>query len=277
MASRSFPSLIGVIHLPPLGGSPAAEGLSPAEALQRAGQVAVREAVLLQKAGFEGLIVENLGDVPFFSSSVPPETVAQMAIIAAAVREVSRVPLGINILRNASSEALAVAASCGADFIRVNVLSGVAATDQGWVEGKAAVLLRERARLNAAIQILADVHVKHAKTFSSDDPVAAAEDTVARAGADGLIVSGSGTGKPTDPARVEAVARVARSHGVPIFVGSGATVSNLDVFRQAGAGVIVSSSLRRAGRAGAPLDSARVKAFVQAWRKAKPSVSRRRR
>lgn len=268
---RPFPSLIGVIHLPPLGGSPGAEGLSTAEAMQRAGLVAVREATQLQRAGFEAILIENFGDAPFFKASVPAETVASMAIIAAAVREAARIPLGINVLRNAASEALAIAAASGAEFIRVNVLAGVAATDQGWVEGNAALLLRDRARLGVDVRILADVHVKHARTLSSDDPVHSAEDTLARAGADGLIVSGAGTGKPTDPARLEAVAQIARGHGAPVFVGSGATPHALEGIRRVGAGAIVSSTLRKGGRAGAPLDAARIRAFMQAWRKAKPS------
>ena len=54
--------------------------------------------------------------------------------ISAAIREVSKLPLGINVLRNDAFSALAIAAVTGADFIRVNVLSGVTATDQGLIE-----------------------------------------------------------------------------------------------------------------------------------------------
>src|SRR4029079_5487495 len=127
-----LPSLIGVIHLPALAGAPGSS--DPADALQRAGLQAVKEAQILVKAGFDGLILENFGDVPFYKTQVPPETIASMSVIAAAVREAARkVSLGINVLRNDARAAMAIAAVTGCDFIRVNVLSGVSATDQGWI------------------------------------------------------------------------------------------------------------------------------------------------
>src|SRR4051812_3812960 len=105
----SLPRLIGVIHLPPLAGAPRAGAMSPSEALQQAGLLAVKEAKALAELGFEALIIENFGDVPFYRDRVPPETVASMAIIAAAVRECVNIPVGINILRNDAASAIAVA------------------------------------------------------------------------------------------------------------------------------------------------------------------------
>ena len=92
---KKLPALIAVIHLPPLAGTPSLFG-APADAaasLQAAGLRAVQEAQELVKAGFEGLIIENFGDAPFYKTQVPPETIASLAIIAAAVREAVRVRL----------------------------------------------------------------------------------------------------------------------------------------------------------------------------------------
>ncbi|OFZ21241.1 MAG: hypothetical protein A2X94_07215 [Bdellovibrionales bacterium GWB1_55_8] len=66
---RSFskiPRLIGVIQLPPLPGAPGASE-SATFALQHAGAWAVKEATQLEKAGFEGVMLENFGDVPLLS------------------------------------------------------------------------------------------------------------------------------------------------------------------------------------------------------------------
>ncbi|HNH39334.1 MAG TPA: BtpA/SgcQ family protein, partial [Microthrixaceae bacterium] len=49
-------------------------------------------------------------------------------------------PVGINVLRNDARAALAIAAVTGASFIRVNVLSGVAATDYEFCELPPAIL-----------------------------------------------------------------------------------------------------------------------------------------
>ena len=263
----SIPLLWGVIHLPPLPGAPrVAAGSTPTEALARAGLRAVQEAKMLEAAGFEGIILENFGDIPFYKDSVPPETVAALAILAAAIREVVSVPLAINVLRNDARSALAIAAVTGCEFIRVNVLSGAAATDQGLIEGAASELLRERARLGAEVRILADAHVKHAKSLSSDSIELQIEELALRAGADAVIVTGATTGREVDPLHLEAAGRAARHAGVPLLIGSGATTENLARLREHATGVIVGSALRKGGQAGAELEAARCRALVLAFK-----------
>src|SRR5205085_570792 len=97
------------------------------------------------------LIVENYGDAPFFPTNVPAETVAALTL---ACREVVALaegrPVGVNVLRNDARAALGIAVAAGARFIRVNVHTGVAATDQGLIEGDAAATLRARELLGAA-------------------------------------------------------------------------------------------------------------------------------
>jgi membrane complex biogenesis BtpA family protein len=264
-----LPRLIGVVHLPPLPGAPHSHGMHPAEALQTAGALAVQEAQALAKAGFDGLILENFGDLPFFSKQVPPETVASMAIIAAAVREVAGVQIGINILRNDSLAALAVAAVTGCDFIRVNVLSGVVATDQGMIEGNAATLIRERERMHSSVAILADVHVKHGVTLSSFDLGHAIEEAYTRSLADGVILTGRTTGRMIELPLLQRAGRFAKNNGIPIYLGSGATTEALPEIQPWVDGVIVGSDLRRKGRAGAPLDPKRSREFATLFNKLK--------
>lgn len=269
---QKLPSLIGVIHLPPLGGSPGAEGLHPADALRIAGVRAVEEAVLLAKAGFQALILENFGDAPFYKTQVPPETIATLAVIAAAVRESVKLPIGINVLRNDPRAALAIAAVTGCDFIRVNVLAGVTATDQGLIEGNAAELIRERNRLGADIAILADAHVKHGHSLSSDDLAVEIEDLGLRAGADGVIITGTTTGRFVDEQTLSTAISIKKSRGISIWIGSGSNSENIGEIRKLGFGVIVGSDLRKGGVAGAPLDLKRIRAFIAA---AKKSVNRK--
>jgi membrane complex biogenesis BtpA family protein len=261
-----LPSLIGVLHLPALAGAPGAGRLHPAEALRIAGMRAVEEAKALAKAGFGGLILENFGDAPFYRTSVPPETIASLAVIAAAVRESVSIPLGVNVLRNDAKAALAIAAVTGCDFIRVNVLAGVSATDQGLIEGSAAELLRERDRLGAQIAIFADARVKHARSLSSDDLAVEIEDLALRSGADGVIITGKTTGRAVDRETLDAALLAKRLHRIPIWIGSGATSENIGELRREGFGVIVGSDLRTSGRAGAPLDGNRIRKFIFAAR-----------
>jgi membrane complex biogenesis BtpA family protein len=239
--------------------------MDPASALSRAGLWAVKEAKALQSAGFDGIIIENFGDAPFYKGNVPPETVAAFSVIGAAVRETVRLPIGINVLRNDARAALSIAAVTGSDFIRINVLSGVTATDQGLIEGDAAGLIRERLRLNAThIAILADVHVKHGRSLSSESLALAIEETAGRGGADGVIVTGTTTGRAPIRGDLELAFAAARHGGVPLYVGSGLDPGNLADLPDRSIGLIVGSALRRGARAGAPLDSKRMREFIRA-------------
>ncbi len=269
-----LPGLIGVIHLPALAGSPGSQGLSPSAAMAQAGAWAVKEARTLAQAGFEGLILENFGDSPFFAEKVGPETVACLSVIAAAVRESVRIPLGINVLRNDALSALAIASVTGCDFIRVNVLSGVAASDQGILQGQAAQLLRERDRLGSEVRIFADAHVKHAQSLSSHSIELALEENALRAGADGVILTGDTTGRPVDLEQLQKASRAARHHGVPLWIGSGATAESLPELLGWADGIIVGSALRKGGRAAQPLDLKRVRELVRAWRNTRKSSAR---
>ena len=265
----ALPKIIGVIHLPALPGAPGSKG-APAKSLAQATALAVKEAKLLADQGFDGIILENFGDIPFYKSTVPPETVAAMSVIATAVRNAApKVKLGINVLRNDAFAALAIAAVTGADFIRVNVLSGVAATDQGLIEGNAAMVLRERLRLNAEhVLILADVHVKHAKTLSSSSIELAIEEVSGRGGADGVIISGTTTGRSPDQSVIEEASKAAKQMKVPLYIGSGASIESLPDLVKASVRIIVGSALRSGGKAGAPVELPRVKKFFAAWKKA---------
>ena len=256
--------LIGMVHLPALPGSP--QGSLSMDGIE---ERAVGEARLLHGAGFDGCILENFGDVPFHKETAEPVTVAAMARLVALVnRALPGWRVGVNVLRNDARAALSIAAACGACFVRVNVHVGATATDQGITEGRAAETLRLRAALGAAVEIWADVHVKHGHSLSHPDIAAEAEDAVQRGLADALVVSGAGTGKPTD---LDALRRVAALRlGVPVLVGSGATAETVGALLEVADGVIVGTALKKAAAAAsgalAPLDPARLHAFVAAAR-----------
>ena len=112
----SLPPLIAVVHLPPLPGSPGFRGESLEGLIERARS----NCEALCGAGFGGIIVENFGDAPFFKESVPSITLTSMTRLVAALSDYPAL-MGVNVLRNDALGALAVAASTGAAFVRVNV------------------------------------------------------------------------------------------------------------------------------------------------------------
>ena len=261
--------LVGVVHLPPLPGSPRAA--LTADAIARS---AVADARALGEAGFDLVMLENFGDAPFFSGRVPPITVSAMTLSAAAVRDACpKMAIGINVLRNDADAALAIAAVVGASCIRVNVHIGARVTDQGLIEGRAAETLRRRRELGAdrgdagrpRVAIWADVDVKHSAALAARPLDQEAQDLALRAMADAVLVTGSGTGKAVDIAKLDAVKRAVGAD-VPVLVASGATLATLDALASRCDGVIVGSALREGGAAGRPVDAKRAAEFAREFR-----------
>lgn len=249
--------LIGVVHLLPLPGSPRAVPM--ADVVERA----LNDVRTMVAGGLNAILVENFGDAPFFPGRVPVHVAAAMAAVAVRVRDEPGVhELGLNVLRNDAVAAMGVAAAIGADFVRVNVLSGAAWTDQGLVQGEAHEVLRTRAALRSNAQIAADVLVKHAVPAGSADAAEVARDLVERGGADVLVVTGSRTGQAADRARLRLV-RGAAPH-VPLWVGSGVVPDQVAALRDEVDAALVGTWLHRDGRLDAPVDVARVRALVSA-------------
>ena len=260
--------LVGVIHLTPLPGSPGYGG-DMTSIVHRA----LEDATALEAGGLDGAIVENFGDVPFFPERVPPETVAAMATVASEIRRAVRFPLGINVLRNDAHAALAVAASCGARFIRVNVHTGASVTDQGIVSGRAYVTLRLRDSLwsrsvTPPPLVFADLDVKHATSLAATDLARSAEDTFFRGLADVLLVTGSGTGKEISFVDLQQVRRALPE--APVLVASGVTDGTVARIMREAQGAIVGTWLKRDGKVHEPVDRDRVRALVAASRSGLP-------
>ena len=249
--------VIGMLHLAALPGAPLYGG-----SLAAVREAALRDAQLLAEGGVNGLMIENFGDVPFFPGRVPAHVVAHMTTIAAEVRRVvPDVPLGINVLRNDGLSALAVAHAVGADYVRVNVLCGARVADQGVLQGIAHDLLRLRAELGAgAVKIFADVDVKHSAPLAERPLGDEVDDTLHRGLADALIVSGAGTGKPTDPEKVRAVKAAAR--GAVIFLGSGVTPQTLPALLPHANGFIVGTYFKHDGVPSNSIDPHRVRELM---------------
>jgi membrane complex biogenesis BtpA family protein len=251
--------VIGMLHLAPLPGSPRFGG-----SVAAVRDAALRDAKLLAEGGVDGLMMENFGDTPFYPGRVPAEVVAHMTAIAAEVRRATPdTPLGINVLRNDGLSALAVAHAVGAQYIRVNVLCGARVADQGLIQGIAHDLLRLRAQLGATdIKILADVDVKHSSPLAPRPIADEVDDTLHRGMADGLIVSGAGTGKPTDPEKVKQV-RAAAKGAAAVFLGSGVTPQSLPALLPHADGFIVGTYFKVDGVASNQVDPQRVREMME--------------
>lgn len=262
---RTEHPVIGVVHLLPLPTSPRWGGNLRA-VVERAEQ----EALALASGGVDGILVENFFDAPFTNGRVDPAVVSAMTVVVKKLMGLVSLPIGINVLRNDAHGAMAIAAATGAEFIRVNVLTGVMATDQGLIEGCAYELLRYRRELGCDVKIFADVLVKHASPVGTPNLTMAVRETIERGLADVVILSGWGTGSPPSLGDLELA--TAAANGTPVLIGSGADWENIPRLIQAANGAIVSSSLKRQGKIELSIDPIRVSQFVEALRRSKQSL-----
>jgi membrane complex biogenesis BtpA family protein len=170
-----------------------------------------------------------------------------MTMIGCAVRCAVNLPLGVQILAGANCEALAVAHSCGAQFIRAEGFVFASIADEGILEeADAGPLLRYRKSIGADdVKILADIKKKHsAHAITSDIDISENAKAAQFFGADGVIVTGIATGQAIKVNDL-GTARVATT--LPLIVGSGVTPESVkDLFAYADA-VIVGSWYKREG------------------------------
>ena len=252
-------ALVAMIHVGALPGTPRAE-----RSVGELACAAVGEALLLAECGVDAIMMENMHDAPFMNRRVGPEVVAAMTAIVWAVRAAVKVPLGVQVLAGANREALAIAQACGCQFIRAEgfVFSHVA--DEGLMaEADAGPLLRYRRLIGAeSIAVLADVKKKHsAHAMTQDVSLAETAEAAEFFGADGVIVTGSATARPTDPAELASVKGAVK---IPVIAGSGVTPENLATIAAHADAVIVGSCLKKDGHWAQPAERARVEAMVRA-------------
>ena len=254
-------TLIGMVHLPPLPGSPRWDG-----SMARVIATALADARALVEGGIDALLVENFGDAPFPAGRVEPAPVAAMSVVAAEVRRAHpATPLGVNVLKNDARAALAVAAAVGAAFIRVNVHAGAVLADQGVVHSDAYNTLRDRRLLGVDVAIFADVGGKHAVPLAPVEIEQTARDLVHRGLADALVVSGPATGQATPLADIKRVRSAVPD--VPLLVGSGVGAETVSELLSLADGLIVGTWVKQHGDVRQPVDRARVERLVAAARR----------
>lgn len=248
--------IIGMIHVGALPGTPASH-----QSVDEIATHALREAHVLRDLGFDGLMIENMHDTPYLKGSVGPEIVAAMTVIASRMKAEIDVPLGIQILAGANLEALAVAHATNFDFIRVEGYAFAHVADEGLIESSAAKLLRYRRLLGAErIQIWADIKKKHsAHAITADVKVGETAEAAEFMRADAVIVTGTATGNPPNPADFD---EVHRHCTLPVILGSGVSLENLELFFQLADALIVGSSLKTDGKWSNAVDPVQTQDFM---------------
>ncbi|XP_014483988.1 PREDICTED: uncharacterized protein F13E9.13, mitochondrial [Dinoponera quadriceps] len=253
-------SLIGMVHVGALPGTPRYKGL-----VEKIVEDAVKEASIYVECGADGILVENMHDIPYVrKKDLSPEIVTMMTRICAEVKRVARnVVCGVQILAGCNEEAIAVAKAAGFQFIRAEgfVFSHVA--DEGFIDASAGTLLRYRRRIDAeGVLVFADVKKKHSSHAITSD--VSLPETVRAAeffSADGIVLTGRATGEAVDMQDLAEVRKCVAAR-LPVLIGSGVTLDNVDNYAAVADALIVGSYLKTAGRWENALDVDRVQALL---------------
>jgi membrane complex biogenesis BtpA family protein len=248
--------VVGVIHVGALPGTP-----RNTQTVTELVNAAKNEAQLYREAGVDGVMIENMHDVPYLRAEVGPEIVAAMTAIGSEVKAVFGLPVGIQILAGANIEAMGVAHAAGLDFIRAEGYAYAHVADEGLIQASAAKLLRYRRMIGATnVQVWTDVKKKHsAHAITADVSLRETAETVEFMGADCVIVTGRATGKPPNSEDV----REAKNHcGLPVILGSGISPENVEEFYADADGFIVGSFFKVDGNWANTVDASRVSRFM---------------
>lgn len=150
-------TVIGMVHCLPLPTTAGFDG-----DYQKIIDRAVQDAVTLEKAGVDAVIVENMGDTPF-SALLNKAQIAALTAAAYAVKQAVKIPVGIDAAFNDCEADIAIAAMVGASFIRVPVFVDTVLFTDGIIQPCAKKCLEYRKMMGQEnVKIIADVQVKHA-------------------------------------------------------------------------------------------------------------------
>lgn len=219
---RADKKLIGMVHAGALPSAP-----NSTQSIAEIVEQATKEARVLEAAGFDAIIIENMHDIPYVhGEELTPDITSAMTAIACSISASISIPFGIQILSGGNTHALAVAHASEGSFIRCENFVFAHVADEGLLtKAEAGGLLRYRKSIGAqSVRIYCDMKKKHAShAITSDISIAEASQGAKFFGADGIIITGSSTGKQT---AIEDVREAREAVDLPILVGSGVSPDN---------------------------------------------------
>ena len=254
--TKGSQTIIGMVHCLPLPGTSGFDG-----DYQKILDRAVQDAVTLERAGVDAVIVENMGDTPF-AALLDKAQLAALTAAAVRVREAVKIPVGIDAAFNDCEASLSIAGISGADFIRVPVFVDTVLFTDGIIYPCARKCMNFRKEMGLEhVKILADVQVKHAMMLNPQITVEMSAKDAASNGADAIIVTGAVIGMETP---IDMLKRVQSVVKIPVLAGSGVNHNNIHEQLQIADGCIIGSSLKKDGILTNPIDYDLVREVVEA-------------
>ncbi|MEM4234531.1 MAG: BtpA/SgcQ family protein [Candidatus Methanomethylicaceae archaeon] len=226
------PLIITALHLPPFDRGKPLDSFWLEEYFLKNLEVFV-------KGGVRAILVQ---DQTVCSGSAYPETIATMAsLVRLGRREFPDIIFGIILEAHDGVAPLAVAAACGASFVRIKVFIGAMLKSSGILHGCGIEAASYRRLIGRGdIAILADVFDRTGVPLGSV-PLEQAAQWALHLGADGLILTGS-----TFQESIGMLQKIRQSQSsARLILGGGVDINNVSQVFSIADGFIVSSSLKK--------------------------------
>lgn len=215
------------------------------------------EMELVDKCGFDGVILQNMNDMPI-KQIAPPEAISYMTRIGFEIKnKYPHIILGVLVNWDGVAS-MAVADAIGADFIRVeHLFTGANVTSAGILEAQCVEIANIRKRICSKIPVYADIYEVHGVPLGEKPIENAAWEAINEAFADGLFISGKNAEKS-----IEMAQKIRKKlPNVPIILGGGATGDNITELMKYYDGVSVATWVKN-GDMKNPIDKERAKIFL---------------
>jgi uncharacterized protein len=237
--------VLGMIHLPPLPGTPWHEPGSLPAILEGAAD----DALTLRDAGADGCLIQTVDRLYSSQDEADPARVAAITLATATVKEAAgkHFEVGVQLMRNAVRASLAVAAVAGGSFVRATAIVGATLTPHGFVQADPLSVMTYRKAIDAGeIAIVADVWTDHFSWFGGGRPVGEVARLAAGVGASAVAVSDRDVSAVLDI--VAAVRDTAPS--VPVILAAHTRHDTVPRLLPAVDGVMVGSCIKRTDGSG---------------------------
>ena len=252
----SHKPVIAMAHFPPLPGTSLYDANKGMDGIV---DYVTRDLKSLQDGGVDCIMFGNEGDRPYLLSA-SPESLSAMAAAVGVLKSELRVPFGVDYLWDAVAT-VALGVATGAGFVR-EIFTGVYDSDMGLWQPNAARAVRMRHDLGRDdMKLLFNVNAEFASPLGGRPIEARAKSAVFSSLADVVLVSGPMTGQAVDRSDLR---RVKESVGdTPVFANTGVTRENVTETLAVADGVVIGTHLKVDGHTWNPVDSERVKRFME--------------
>lgn len=226
---------IGVIHIPPFPTS----FRQPKGSFEALLDYCERCAKRLEVAGFDALLLQNVGDEPTHLAA-PPETVAYMTLVGNRVKQAVSIPIGISLLNHDGKAPLAVAKAVGADFVRLKTYVGVMVKMTGLLSGCYYEAVKYRREIRAEnIALFADIFDREGQPLGATNLVEMAHFAEYSCMADALILTGRNKEET-----LTMLQDVAEKVTLPLIVGGGVNIESAEKLKTIGNGFIIGAAVK---------------------------------